>query len=188
MIIDERVSDYERIEVEKLLLLEDMIPFCTRKTRKFIKRVIYILTPILFLLSFLLSLLLCFYKDYSMAILGFVACLYIFIIQILYKVRVEKKEKNIHNFAWNNLSYSKIEVTDDAVMGDGVSVIDFKIIEMVIKYHNIFFFLTDRDIIGAVKIGEKQALEFIDILNKKNILFEEKNEPFNFNKYLKKKK
>ncbi|SEG02491.1 hypothetical protein [Lachnospira multipara] len=186
MIIDERVLDYERIEVEKLLLLEDMIPsiFGTRETRKSRNRVIYILTPIVFLLS----LLLCFHKDYSMAILGFAACIFVFIIQILYIVKVEKKEKNIHKFVWNGLSYSKIEVTDDAVMGDGVSVFDFKIIKMVIKYHNIFFFLTDRDIVGAVKIGEKQAPEFIDILNEKHISFEEKNEPFNIYTYLKKNK
>lgn len=186
MIIDERVLDYERIEVEKLLLLEHMIPsiFGIRETRKFIHRVIYILIPILFLLS----LLMCFFKDYSIAILGFVACIFDSLVLIQYKVKVEKKEKNIHKFVWNGLSYSKIEVTDDAVMGDGVSVIDFKIIKMVIKYHNIFFFLTDRDIIGAVKIGEKQAPEFIDILNKNHISFEEKNEPFNIYKYVKKNK
>ncbi len=38
------------------------------------------------------------------------------------------------------------------------------------------------------KIGEEQALEFIDILNRKHISFEEKEEPFNIYKYLKRNK
>ena len=38
------------------------------------------------------------------------------------------------------------------------------------------------------KIGEKQAPEFIDILNEKHISFEEKEEPFNIYKYVKKNK
>jgi len=183
MIINDRITDAERKEIEDMLLLDFLIPsaFGPFRSRKFRKRIVYILTPVLILLSLFLY----YQKSYFVATVGILACVIELIAYIEYKVLSEKR---VHQFVWDKPTYNILEITDNAIIGDGVSISNFEILKRVIKYHNIYFLLTDEKILGLIKIGEEQAPEFIDILNEKNISFEEKNEPFNIYSYVKKNK
>ena len=96
--------------------------------------------------------------------------------------------KKINKIIWQKPTYSKREIVNDEILDDGKCILKLSEVNNVIKYHDMFLLIIGYKNVRVLKIGEEQALEFIDIIYKKNILFEEKEEPFNIYAYLKKNK
>ena len=185
MILKDRLTDSERAELEKIFSVENIIPekVGLTKTRN-LRKLTYICLPIL-IISSILVYCLGYYILSIICIITFFLCLSSYIAIIYLK---QKGEKILNKRIWQKPTYSKREIVNDEILGDGKCLFKLSEVNHVIKYHDMFFLIIVDNTVRVLKIGEEQAPEFIDILNRKHISFEEKDGLFNIYKYLKWKK
>lgn len=185
MILKDRLTDSDRVEIEKIFSVEFLMPEKGRitKTRSLRKRT-YIGLLILSILSIWVYCL----GHYILFTICIITIFFLLIYYIVFMFLKRKIEKTLNKSIWQKSTYSKREIVNDEILGDGKCILKLREVKNVIKYHDLFFLFIVDNTVSVLKIGEEQAPEFIDILNKKHISLEEKNEPFNIYKYLKKNK
>ena len=157
------VSDEDREELERMLSLGFIIPNQLFKTRQKSRMIIYIFTPVEFLLSINC------YLSESYLMFG------IF-------------EKNVHEFVWGRSGYETVDIDENAIKIDEDQIYEFKNIDRMFLYKNFFFFITNEKKIFIFKTTDMESDELIKIIKTTGILFEKKEKPFNIYKYCKKGK
>ena len=161
------VSDEDREELERMLSLGFIIPNQLFKTRQKSRMIIYIFTPVEFLLSINCYL----SESYLMFGIGIGTCVAWI---IWYQMIGKNFEKNVHEFVWGRSGYETVDIDENAIKIDEDQIYEFKNIDRMFLYKNFFFFITN----------EKK----IFIFKTTGILLEKKEKPFNIYKYCKKGK
>ena len=184
MILEDRLTDSDRVEIEKIFSVENLISkkVGLTKTRSLRKR-IYIVLLILSILSILVYCL-GYYILFRLCIIEIFLSL---ILYIVYMFLRRKSEKILNKMIWQKPTYSKREIVNDEILGDGKCLFKLSEVNHVIKYYDMFFLIIVDNTVRVLKIGEEQAPIFIGILNRKHISFEEKDGLFNIYKCLKQK-
>lgn len=185
MILKDRLTDSDRVELEKIFSVENLIPekVGLTKTRN-LGKLTYIGLPISFIFSILIYCL----GFHILSILCIITMFSYLILYIAYIYLKQKFEKKLNKIIWQKSTCSKREIVNDEILDDGECILKLREVNHVIKYHELFFFFIVDNNVRVLKIGEEQAPEFIGILNRKHISFEEKDGLFNIYKYLKRKK
>ncbi len=156
MIIKSIMTDEDRKALEYMLSLEYAMPYQLLKTKNNRRKIIYIMTPVLFLLSIGCY----FVKSYPMFYVGMGISIIALIWIIWFQSKGKKFENNVHEFVWNKSRYNKVEIDVQ-----GIKLEDKKICEL--------------------KEGVETE-ELIKIIKEADILFEKREEPFNIYEYCKK--
>ena len=158
------VSDEDREELERMLSLGFIIPNQLFKTRQKSRMIIYIFTPVEFLLSINCYL----SESYLMFGIGIGTC--------------------VACVAWIRSGYETVDIDENAIKIDEDQIYEFKNIDRMFLYKNFFFFITNEKKIFIFKTTDMESDELIKIIKTTGILFEKKEKPFNIYKYCKKGK
>ena len=153
------VSDEDREELERMLSLGFIIPNQLFKTRQKSRMIIYIFTPVEFLLSINCYL----SESYLMFGIGIGTCVACVAWIIWYQMIGKNFEKNVHEFVWGRSGYETVDIDENAIKIDEKKIFIFKTTDM-------------------------ESDELIKIIKTTGILFEKKEKPFNIYKYCKKGK
>lgn len=97
MIIKSIMTDEDRKALEYMLSLEYAMPYQLLKTKNNRRKIIYIMTPVLFLLSIGCY----FVKSYPMFYVGMGISIIALIWIIWFQSKGKKFENNVHEFVWN---------------------------------------------------------------------------------------
>lgn len=97
MIIKSIMTDEDRKALEYMLSLEYAMPYQLLKTKNNRRKIIYIMTPVLFLLSIGCY----FVKSYPMFYVGMGITIIALIWIIWFQCKGKKFENNVHEFVWN---------------------------------------------------------------------------------------
>ena len=178
------VSDEDREELERMLSLGFIIPNQLFKTRQKSRMIIYIFTPVEFLLSINCYL----SESYLMFGIGIGTCVACVAWIIWYQMIGKNFEKNVHEFVWGRSGYETVDIDENAIKIDEDQIYEFKNIDRMFLYKNFFFFITNEKKIFIVKTTDMESDELIKIIKTTGILFEKKEKPFNIYKYCKKGK
>ena len=162
------VSDEDREELERMLSLGFIIPNQLFKTRQKSRMIIYIFTPVEFLLSINCYL----SESYLMFGIGIGTCVACVAWIIWYQMIGKNFEKNVHEFVWGRSGYETVDIDENAIKIDEDQIYKFKNID------RMFIF----------KTTDMESDELIKIIKTTGILFEKKEKPFNIYKYCKKGK
>ena len=154
------VSDEDREELERMLSLGFIIPNQLFKTRQKSRMIIYIFTPVEFLLSINCYL----SESYLMFGIGIGTCVACVAWIIWYQMIGKNFEKNVHEFVWGRSGYETVDIDENAIKIDEDQIYEFK------------------------NIDRMESDELIKIIKTTGILFEKKEKPFNIYKYCKKGK
>lgn len=121
MIIKSIMTDEDRKALEYMLSLEYAMPYQLLKTKYNRRKIIYIMTPVLFLLSIGCY----FVKSYPMFYVGMGISIIALIWIIWFQSKGKKFENNVHEFVWNKSRYNKVEIDIQ-----GIKLEDKKICEL----------------------------------------------------------
>lgn len=182
MIIKSIMTDEDRKELEYMLSLEYAMPYQLFKTKQNRRKVIYLMTPLLFLLSvscYFVQNYLMFYMDMIFSIIGLIWIIW-------YQCKVKKFEKNVHEFVWDKSRYNKVEISVQGIRLEEKKVCELKEIDRVFLLKEIFFFITNEKKLLVLKTVGAETEELVKIIEEANILFETREKPFNIYKYCKK--
>ena len=162
------VSDEDREELERMLSLGFIIPNQLFKTRQKSRMIIYIFTPVEFLLSINCYL----SESYLMFGIGIGTCVACVAWIIWYQMIGKNFEKNVHEFVWGRSGYETVDIDENAIKIDEDQIYEF----------------TNEKKIFIFKTTDMESDELIKIIKTTGILFEKKEKPFNIYKYCKKGK
>ena len=104
-----------------MLSLEYAMPYQLLKTKNNRRKIIYIMTPVLFLLSIGCY----FVKSYPMFYVEMGISIIALIWIIWFQSKGKKFENNVHEFVWNKSRYNKVEIDVQ-----GIKLKDKKICEL----------------------------------------------------------
>ena len=108
------VSDEDREELERMLSLGFIIPNQLFKTRQKSRMIIYIFTPVEFLLSINCYL----SESYLMFGIGIGTCVACVAWIIWYQMIGKNFEKNVHEFVWGRSGYETVDIDENAIKID----------------------------------------------------------------------
>ena len=134
------VSDEDREELERMLSLGFIIPNQLFKTRQKSRMIIYIFTPVEFLLSINCYL----SESYLMFGIGIGTCVACVAWIIWYQMIGKNFEKNVHEFVWGRSGYETVDIDENAIKIDEDQIYEFKNIDRMFLYKNFFFFITNE--------------------------------------------
>ena len=137
------VSDEDREELERMLSLGFIIPNQLFKTRQKSRMIIYIFTPVEFLLSINCYL----SESYLMFGIGIGTCVACVAWIIWYQMIGKNFEKNVHEFVWGRSGYETVDIDENAIKIDEDQIYEFKNIDRMFLYKNFFFFITNEKIL-----------------------------------------
>ena len=103
------VSDEDREELERMLSLGFIIPNQLFKTRQKSRMIIYIFTPVEFLLSINCYL----SESYLMFGIGIGTCVACVAWIIWYQMIGKNFEKNVHEFVWGRSGYETVDISGE---------------------------------------------------------------------------
>ena len=106
------VSDEDREELERMLSLGFIIPNQLFKTRQKSRMIIYIFTPVEFLLSINCYL----SESYLMFGIGIGTCVACVAWIIWYQMIGKNFEKNVHEFVWGRSGYETVDMESDELI------------------------------------------------------------------------
>ena len=178
MIIKSIMTDEDRKALEYMLSLEYAMPYQLLKTKNNRRKIIYIMTPVLFLLSIGCY----FVKSYPM----FYVEMGISIIALKKTTIGKKFENNVHEFVWNKSRYNKVEIDVQGIKLEDKKICELKEIDRVFLYKGFFFLITNEKKLLVLKTVGVETEELIKIIKEADILFEKREEPFNIYEYCKK--
>ena len=165
MIIKSIMTDEDRKALEYMLSLEYAMPYQLLKTKNNRRKIIYIMTPVLFLLSIGCY----FVKSYPMFYVG----MGISIIALIWIIWFQSKGKKFEN----NVQGIKLE---------DKKICELKEIDRVFLHKGFFFLITNEKKLLVLKTVGVETEELIKIIKEADILFEKREEPFNIYEYCKK--
>ena len=134
------VSDEDREELERMLSLGFIIPNQLFKTRQKSRMIIYIFTPVEFLLSINCYL----SESYLMFGIGIGTCVACVAWIIWYQMIGKNFEKDVHEFVWGRSGYETVDIDENAIKIDEDQIYEFKNIDRMFLYKNFFFFITNE--------------------------------------------
>ena len=112
------VSDEDREELERMLSLGFIIPNQLFKTRQKSRMIIYIFTPVEFLLSINCYL----SESYLMFGIGIGTCVACVAWIIWYQMIGKNFEKNVHEFVWGRSGYETVDIDEPFVGQDPITM------------------------------------------------------------------
>ena len=131
------VSDEDREELERMLSLGFIIPNQLFKTRQKSRMIIYIFTPVEFLLSINCYL----SESYLMFGIGIGTCVACVAWIIWYQMIGKNFEKNVHEFVWGRSGYETVDIDENAIKIDEDQIYEFKnIVVGTIDLYNYKFY------------------------------------------------
>ena len=139
------VSDEDREELERMLSLGFIIPNQLFKTRQKSRMIIYIFTPVEFLLSINCYL----SESYLMFGIGIGTCVACVAWIIWYQMIGKNFEKNVHEFVWGRSGYETVDIDENAIKIDEDQIYEFKNIDRMFLYKNLQY-LPERSIISKI--------------------------------------
>ena len=154
------VSDEDREELERMLSLGFIIPNQLFKTRQKSRMIIYIFTPVEFLLSINCYL----SESYLMFGIGIGTCVACVAWIIWYQMIGKNFEKNVHEFVWGRSGYETVDIDENAIKIDEDQIYEFKNIDRMFLYKNFFFFITNEKKIFIFKTTDMESDELIKII------------------------
>lgn len=182
MIIKSIMTDEDRKALEYMLSLEYAMPYQLLKTKNNRRKIIYIMTPVLFLLSIGCY----FVKSYPMFYVGMGISIIALIWIIWFQSKGKKFENNVHEFVWNKSRYNKVEIDVQGIKLEDKKICELKEIDRVFLYKDFFFLITNEKKLLVLKTVGVETEELIKIIKEADILFEKREEPFNIYEYCKK--
>ena len=171
-----------RKALEYMLSLEYAMPYQLLKTKNNRRKIIYIMTPVLFLLSIGCY----FVKSYPMFYVGMGISIIALIWIIWFQSKGKKFENNVHEFVWNKSRYNKVEIDVQGIKLEDKKICELKEIDRVFLYKDFFFLITNEKKLLVLKTVGVETEELIKIIKEADILFEKREEPFNIYEYCKK--
>ena len=181
MIIKSIMTDEDRKALEYMLSLEYAMPYQLLKTKNNRRKIIYIMTPVLFLAS-----LGCYFvKNYPMFYVGIGISVIALVWIIWFQSKGKKFENDVHEFVWNKSRYDKVEISVDGIKLEE-KICELKEIDRVFWYKDFFFLITNEKKLLVLKTVNAETEELIKIIKEADILFEKREEPFNIYEYCKK--
>ena len=171
-----------RKALEYMLSLEYAMPYQLLKTKNNRRKIIYIMTPVLFLLSIGCY----FVKSYPMFYVGMGISIIALIWIIWFQSKGKKFENNVHEFVWNKSRYNKVEIDVQGIKLEDKKICELKEIDRVFLYKGFFFLITNEKKLLVLKTVGVETEELIKIIKEADILFEKREEPFNIYEYCKK--
>ena len=182
MIIKSIMTDEDRKALEYMLSLEYAMPYQLLKTKNNRRKIIYIMTPVLFLLSIGGY----FVKSYPMFYVGMGISIIALIWIIWFQSKGKKFENNVHEFVWNKSRYNKVEIDVQGIKLEDKKICELKEIDRVFLYKGFFFLITNEKKLLVLKTVGEETEELIKIIKEADNLFEKREEPFNIYEYCKK--
>ena len=171
-----------RKALEYMLSLEYAMPYQLLKTKNNRRKIIYIMTPVLFLLSIGCY----FVKSYPMFFVGMGISIFALIWIIWFQSKGKKFENNVHEFVWNKSRYNKVEIDVQGIKLEDKKICELKEIDRVFLHKGFFFLITNEKKLLVLKTVGVETEELIKIIKEADILFEKREEPFNIYEYCKK--
>ena len=171
-----------RKALEYMLSLEYAMPYQLLKTKNNRRKIIYIMTPVLFLLSIGCY----FVKSYPMFYVGMGISIIALIWIIWFQSKGKKFENNVHEFVWNKSRYNKVEIDVQGIKLEDKKICELKEIDRVFLHKGFFFLITNEKKLLVLKTVGVETEELIKIIKEADILFEKREEPFNIYEYCKK--
>ena len=171
-----------RKALEYMLSLEYAMPYQLLKTKNNRRKIIYIMTPVLFLLSIGCY----FVKSYPMFYVEMGISIIALIWIIWFQSKGKKFENNVHEFVWNKSRYNKVEIDVQGIKLEDKKICELKEIDRVFLYKGFFFLITNEKKLLVLKTVGVETEELIKIIKEADILFEKREEPFNIYEYCKK--
>ena len=182
MIIKSIMTDEDRKALEYMLSLEYAMPYQLLKTKNNRRKIIYIMTPVLFLLSIGCY----FVKSYPMFYVEMGISIIALIWIIWFQSKGKKFENNVHEFVWNKSRYNKVEIDIQGIKLEDKKICELKEIDRVFLHKGFFFLITNEKKLLVLKTVGVETEELIKIIKEADILFEKREEPFNIYEYCKK--
>ena len=171
-----------RKALEYMLSLEYAMPYQLLKTKNNRRKIIYIMTPVLFLLSIGCY----FVKSYPMFYVDMGISIIALIWIIWFQSKGKKFENNVHEFVWNKSRYNKVEIDVQGIKLEDKKICELKEIDRVFLYKDFFLLITNEKKLLVLKTVGVETEELIKIIKEADILFEKREEPFNIYEYCKK--
>ncbi len=160
MILKDRLTDSENVELEKIFSIENIISEKVGLTKmRNLRKLAYICLPILFILSIRMY----HYGNYILFAIGIITIFLCLIPYIAYIYLKQKSEKILNKMIWQKPTYSKREIVNDEILDDGKCILKLSEVNNVIKYHDMFLLIIGYKNVRVLKIGEEQAPEFINV-------------------------
>ncbi len=114
----------------------DNMPYQLLKTKNNRRKIIYIMTPVLFF--FINRLLFC--KELSDVLCGNGISIIALIWIIWFQSKGKKFENNVHEFVWNKSRYNKVEIDVQGIKLEDKKICELKEIDRVFFCTKVFFF------------------------------------------------
>lgn len=182
------MTDDDKKELEYMLSLEYKMPYQLFKTKHDRRKAIYIMTPVLFILSILnywVGTIYHHFSNYFMFYISMPVCIIITLWIVYFQVKGKKFEQNVHDFIWNQEQSQVIEISDQELKSGIQRLCEVRDVERAFLYDGFFFFITtayEKKLI-VIKPAETETSKLLAFIKEKKILFEEKKEPFNIYEY-----
>lgn len=165
MIIKSIMTDEDRKALEYMLSLEYAMPYQLLKTKNNRRKIIYIMTPVLFLLSIGCY----FVKSYPMFYVGMGISIIALIWIIWFQSKGKKFENNVHEFVWNKSRYNKVEIDVQGIKLEDKKICELKEIDRVFLYKGFFFLITNEKKLLVLKTVGVETEELIKIIKEADV-------------------
>lgn len=135
MYIKYRLTDKDREELEKMILLELAMPKYIERIGKISRIILCILMPV----EFLLSVYCCLKKEYLAFGIGITFCVVIIIFLIVSPIVEKRYKKSVHKFIWEKSENNTIDIDEHEIKISEDHILEFQRVERIFLYKNFFF-------------------------------------------------
>lgn len=181
MHIKYRITDKDREELEKMILLELAMPKYIERTGKISRIILFILMPVEFLLSVY-----CYFKEEYLALgIGITFCVVIVIFLIVGPIVDKRYKKSVHKFIWEKSEDNTVDIDEHEIKISEDHIYEFQRMERIFLYKNFFFFMINgkKIFVLILKTSHEESEEVIKIIERTGVPFERREKPFYLYKY-----
>lgn len=181
MYIKYRLTDKDREELEKMILLELAMPKYIERIGKISRIILCILMPV----ELLLSVYCCLKKEYLAFGIGITFCVVIIIFLIVGPIVEKRYKKSVHKFIWEKSENNTVDIDEHEIKISEDHILEFQRIERIFLYKNFFFFMINgkKIFVLILKPSHEELDEVIKIIERTGVPFERREKPFYFYKY-----
>lgn len=182
MKIIQKFSEDDKKKLEHMISLEFCLPYVPLGNRRLAHKVIYILTPVLYILSVRLLV----FRQYIMFVVELMGGIWSTVWIIWYQRVGKKFERKVHKIVYEDLGGEREVFIDESGIIFNNNFIEYASITNVIFYDEFMFAIWDDIKFLVIKINpvEKEYIQTI-LGEHDHIMQEFKEKPFNLYLYLK---